>query len=167
MYSGVDVLFRANLKKRPNHKYVQVHDRNECLIMHLKKRKYDEDLEHMAVGREASCWRRFGQERIKSRIRQYQSQSVSPEVFIRLLGCPSLKKNGPYNTLKSAKKHPNFFKKSPLFLFWNEGFPKGGEEGADIWEKFPKNPVFLLGGFRNRNLYCGGKQWKLHFGGEQ
>ena len=30
------------------------------------------------------------------------------------------------------------------FFFWKQGFPKGGEGGgSDIWEKFPKLPVWV------------------------
>ena len=32
------------------------------------------------------------------------------------------------------------------FFFGNRGYQKGGRGGYDIWEKFPKNPVFFLGG---------------------
>ena len=31
----------------------------------------------------------------------------------------------------------------PYFVFWKQGFPKGGREGSNIWEKFPKNTVFF------------------------
>ena len=35
----------------------------------------------------------------------------------------------------------------PYFFVWKQGFPKGGEGGGSaIWEKFPKNTIFL-GGF--------------------
>ena len=31
----------------------------------------------------------------------------------------------------------------PYFFFLETGVPKRGGGGSDIWEKFPKNPVFF------------------------
>ena len=56
---------------------------------------------------------------------------------------PWFYKNVPENTLKSLKT--NFFLfKSPLFGFWNEGLPKGGERGCPT---FRKNSPKILGFF--------------------
>ena len=38
------------------------------------------------------------------------------------------------------------YKINHTFFFGNRGSQKGGGGGSDIWEKFPKNPVFLGGG---------------------
>ena len=52
--------------------------------------------------------------------------------------------------LKSPQNHPNnklnFSQNHPKNFILNEAFPKGGGGGggADVWEKFPNNPVFFF-----------------------
>ena len=59
------------------------------------------------------------------------------------------------NALKSPKKQTKFFTKSPKKFHLNDGFPKWGGWGSDVWEKFPNNPVFFFeGDFMTRISPC-------------
>ena len=56
-----------------------------------------------------------------------------------------LPKSEHFNEDQKCSEGPKMQNK-PYIFFWKQGFLKrGGGGGSDIWEKFPKNPVFWGG----------------------
>ena len=60
-----------------------------------------------------------------------------------------------------SKKTTKFFKKIPKKFHFEPGVPRRGGGGwgvADVWEKFPNNPVFFLRAY----LCCFGKKHNIY-----